>query len=320
MQIAETLMQGRLLAEAAQQRGGPRRRRPARPWDTDRAARDSAYTPSSCVADIHPYLQKYADRSARSRERLPWCELSYGPTSSEVLHFFPATEPNAPLHVFIHGGYWQDLSEADSSFAAPGLVARGSAFASLGYGLAPKHRLDEIVEMVRRGVLWLYLNSAELGVDPTRVYLSGSSAGAHLAAMCLLEGWLPAPLRPPDLVRGAILLSGVYELEPLRHTYIGEAIGLGIDEAARNSPTRHLGADLPPLIVARGSEETVAFADEHDAMVSAATAAGTPVVDLVVRGRNHFDLPLGLGDARDPLGQAVLAQMELAAPKPVRWR
>jgi arylformamidase len=318
MQIAETLMQSQLLAEAAQQRCGPRRWRSARPWDTDRAARDLAYTPSSCVPDIAPYLQEYADRSARAREQLPWCELSYGPTSSEVLHFFPATEPGAPLHVFIHGGYWQDLSETDSSFAAPGMVARGSAFAALGYGLAPKHRLEEIVEMVRRGVLWLYLNSAELGVDPTRVYLSGSSAGAHLAAMCLLDGWLPTPLRPRDLVRGATLLSGVYELEPLRHTYIGEAIDLGIDEAARNSPTRHLGTGLPPVIVARGGDESVAFVDEHDELVSAVTQLGSPVVDLVLARRNHFDLPLGLGDPRDVLGQAVFAQMELGASGPIR--
>jgi arylformamidase len=244
---------------------------------------------------------------------LPWHELSYGLGSAEVLHFFPAIQPGVPLHVFVHGGYWQELSKAESSFAAPDFVSRGSAFAALGYGLAPRHRLDEIVAMVRKGVLWLYRHAPKLGVDPGQIFLSGSSAGAHLVAMCLLEGWLPAPLHPRDVVRGATLLSGVYELEPLRHTYVGEAMGLRIDEAARNSPVRRLHPGLPALIVARGSAETEAFADQHRDLVSALVQLGAPVVDLVVSARNHFDLPLGLGNPADVLGRAVLAQMGLCA-------
>ncbi len=314
MQIAETVIQRRLQAEDAGRRGSPRKQRPARPWDTDRAARDRAYSPGSCVPNPASYLRQYADRSARARGELPWLALRYGPDSPEVLHFFRAPQPGAPLHVFIHGGYWQELTEAESSFAAPGFVGRGSAFAALGYGLAPEHRLDEIVAMVRRGVFWLWSHAVELGVDPKRMFLSGSSAGAHLVAMCLLEGWLPAPLRPRDVVRGATLLSGVYELEPLRHTHIGDAIGLGIDEAARNSPVRHLRPGLPPLVVARGSNETVAFADEHKELVSTVAGLGSPVIDLVVPARHHFDLPLGLGHSRDVLGRALLTQMKLTNP------
>lgn len=285
---------------------------PARAWDTDRVARDRAYTPSSCIADLGQYLRQYADRSARARELLRWRELRYGPDRAEVLHFFPAARPGASLLVFVHGGYWQELSEVDSSFAALDLVSAGGAFAALGYGLAPRHRLDEIVTMVRRGVLWLHRHADGLGVDPARVFLSGSSAGAHLVAMCLLEGWLPAPLRPGDVVRGATLLSGIYELEPLRRTYVGDAIGLSIGEAARNSPVRHVRHGLPPLIVARGSNETAAFADEHQELLTTVALLGSPVVHLVVPARNHFDLPLGLADPRDMLGRAVLTQMQLA--------
>lgn len=307
---SEMVQSGFPVGDAGQY-GGPRTRRPVRPWDTDRVARDRAYSPSSCVDDLGTYLRQYAERSAQARGLLAWREFSYGPGSAEVLHFFPAIRPEASLHVFVHGGYWQELSEAESSFAAPEFVSRGSAFAALGYGLAPRHRLDEIVAMARKGVLWLHRHAPELGVDPGRVFLSGSSAGAHLVAMCLVEGWLPAPLRSRDVVRGATLLSGVYELEPLRHTYVGEAIGLGIDEAARNSPVRHLRPGLPALIVARGGTETEAFADQHGDLVNALSQLGAPVVDLVVPTRNHFDLPLSLGDPADALGRAVLAQMGL---------
>jgi arylformamidase len=280
---------------------------PGRPWDTDRAARDRAYSPSTLVDDIDVRLRAYAERSARARATLTWTELAYGPGSAERLHFFSPAAVGAPLHVYVHGGYWQELGKEDSAFAAPNFVRRGAAFAALGYGLAPAHSLDDIVATVRRGVRWLYDNAADLGVDPARIFLSGSSAGAHLVAMCLLDGWLPAPLAPYDVVRGATLLSGVYELEPLRETYVGESIRLTAAEAERNSPVRHLPERLPPLIVARGDNETTAFADQQDLFV----AATGGVTELVLPGRDHFDLPFDLGDPADPLGRATLAQMGL---------
>jgi arylformamidase len=283
----------------------------ARPWDTDRGLRDREYSPSSRVRDIHAYLREYASRSARVRATLRWTEHAYGSAPAQRLHFFPAAEPDAPLLVYVHGGYWQELSKEDSCFAAPDVAARGAAFAALGYGLAPAHRLDEIVAMVRSGVRWLYDNAARLGVDPGRIFLSGSSAGAHLAAMCLLDGWLSARLRPVDVVSGAVLLSGVYELEPLRRTYVGEAIGLTAAEAARNSPVRHLRGPLPPLIVARGGNETEAFADQQDHFVRALNEAGASVTDLVIAPRNHFDLPFDLGEPASPLGRATLTLLAL---------
>jgi arylformamidase len=285
----------------------PRNRQPADRELLERELLDREYSPSSRVRDMRAHLREYAMRSARVRVTLPWTEHAYGRGPAQRLLFFPVAEPRAPLLVYVHGGYWQELSKEDSCFAAPHFLARGVSFAALGYGLAPAHRLDEIVAMIRDGVGWLWANAAELGVDPARIFLSGSSAGAHLVAMCLLDGWLPAPLRPSDVVRGAVLLSGVYELEPLRRTYIGEAIGLTGAEAARNSPLRHLRGPLPPLIVARGGNETDAFADQHEGFVRAATAAGAAVTDLVVEPRNHFDLAFYLGDPASPLGRATLA-------------
>jgi arylformamidase len=281
-----------------------------RPWDDDRELRDREYSPSSRVEDIHVYLREYAARSARVRRTLPWTEHAYGTGPGERLHFFPAGgagaragASTAPLLVYIDGGYWQQLSKEDSCFAAPDFAGRGAAFAALGYGLAPTHRLDEIVAMARRGVRWLSANAAGLGVDPARILLSGSSAGAHLAAMCLLDD--------ASRVAGAALLSGVYELEPLCETYIGEAMGLTAAEAARNSPIRQLTGPFPPLIVARGGNETDAFADQQDRFVRALAAAGADVTELVVPLRDHFDLPFDLGDPASPLGRATLALLGL---------
>jgi arylformamidase len=280
--------------------------------DSDRRLRDRAYSPSLCVDDMGRYLREYAERSERARSTLSWSEYAYGPTDAERLRLFPAGgSRGAPLHVFVHGGYWQELSKEESCFAAADFVTRGAAFAALGYGLAPHYSLDEIVAMVRSGVLWLYENAYALGVDPSRIFLSGSSAGAHLVAMCLLSDWLPASLPPPRVVCGATLLSGIYDLEPLRHTYVGEAIGLTAAQAARNSPIRHLRGPFPPLIIARGGNETPAFADQQDRFAAALSALGASVTDLVIGPRNHFDLPFELADPASPLGRATLAGMHL---------
>ncbi|WP_018501387.1 alpha/beta hydrolase [Parafrankia discariae] len=291
-----------------------------RTWENDRELRDRAYSPSLTVPDMAGFLREYAARSDAARRSIAWREIAYGPTAAETLHLFPARRDHAPLQVFVHGGYWQELSRWESSFAAPDFVARGAAFAALGYGLAPAHRLDEIVAQVRRGVHWLFRHAGELGVDPTRVFLSGSSAGAHLVAMCLLDGWLPAPLRPRDVIRGATLLSGIYDLEPLRDTYVGEAIGLTAAEAARNSPLRRAGSRLPPLVVARGERETVAFAAQHSAFTTSLAGTGTPVTALVAAGRHHFDLPFDLGDPATLLGRATLTRMGLAVRLPADGR
>jgi arylformamidase len=274
-----------------------------------RSARDLAYSPGRFV-DVDSYVRTYAARSAHSRSMLDWQELAYGRSPPERLHLFPpTTSGSAPLHVFLHGGYWQQLGVTESSFAAVDVVAGGAAFAALGYGLAPAHTLDEIVAMVRRGVLWLFEHAEQLGVDPARIFLSGMSAGAHLAAMCLLDDWLPAGLGVREVVCGAALLSGIYDLEPLRATYVGEAIALTEAQAQTNSPVRHLHPAVPPLIVARGTDETSGFVGQQQAFVEGATARGIAVHELVVKNRNHFDLPFDLGDRSTALGAAVRRAM-----------
>jgi arylformamidase len=279
----------------------------------DQAELDREYSPSSCVDDISVFLTEYAERSARTRTELPVrAGIRYGSLPSETLDFFPAPVPNAPLLVFVHGGYWCELSKNDSSFPARRLVPAGAAYAAIGYGLAPEHQLHEIVGQVRRGLWWLVRHAWDLGVDRRRITLAGSSAGAHLALMALLDGWMPERRRPADVIAGAVLLSGVYDLEPLRLTYVNEPLGLDAAEAARLSPLRHLPDRLPPLVVARGGAETAEFARQHSELVTAAVARSAAVTDLVITDRNHFDITFDLDDPGSELGAAVLRQLGLA--------
>ncbi|GHF98846.1 hypothetical protein GCM10017567_12070 [Amycolatopsis bullii] len=166
----------------------------------------------------------------------------------------------------------------------------------------------EIVAMVRSG-LWIYRHAAALGIDRERIFLSGSSAGAQLVAMCLTRDWLPEPLKEAELVRGATLLGGLYDLEPLRSAYIGDAIGLTAAESARTSLIRNVHNDLPPSVIAHGGDETRAFAEEQERYVRSFQKAGVAVTEVAVPGHDHFDLPFGLGDPRHPLGAAAERMM-----------
>lgn len=281
--------------------------------DYDRNALDRQYSPSSLVPDLGFYLDEYAALSAAARERHRVLRgVRYGPHPDETLDYFPAASPGAALHVFVHGGFWQQLSKDESAFAAPGFLAAGAAFAALNYGLAPAHRLDDIVDMTRRAVRWLYRNASQLDFDRDRIHLSGSSAGAHLVAMALTSDRAGEPA-PGRAIASVTLLSGVYDLEPVSRCYVNDVMRLSEIEARRNSPIHHLPPELPPVVIARGGNETDEFVRQHDEM-AAALRRLRPVVEVVSAARDHFDLPYELADPGTPLGRAVLGQMGLAMP------
>ncbi len=278
----------------------------------DRRSLDVQYSPSSRVADINVYLTEYAVRSAAARERLDvHIGLRYGPRPEQLLDYFPAAREGAPLLVFVHGGYWQELSRHESAFLALDLVPQGISVAALGYGLAPAYTLPEITAMVADGVRWICRNVDQLPGAPGSVYLSGCSAGAQLVAMALLDrpGWARCGMGSADAVAGAVLLSGVYDLEPVRRTYVNEPLGLDVDTARECSPLHNLGAALPPLVVALGENETDEFGRQHAEFVAAVRALGGHVEDLVVPSRNHFDLAFDLGDPRTELGGSLAGLM-----------
>ncbi|MET8851207.1 alpha/beta hydrolase [Amycolatopsis sp. NPDC004625] len=257
--------------------------------------------PGRLVPDVGRYLGEYAARTAAARAR-GHRTLRYGTAEPELLDFFPVPGvPRAPLMVFVHGGFWQESGRHQAAFAADGFLDRGVAFAALGYGLAPAHRLGEMAAMVRQAIRLLAHVAPALGIDPARIHLAGSSAGAHLAAMALLPGGAR--------LAGVTLLSGLYELEPLIGSTVDDALGLSVGEARENSPLGKLPPVLPPVILARGEHEPAEFVRQHAAMAATLTAAGADVTDLVGAGRTHFDLPYDLTDPATPLGAAVGEQL-----------
>ncbi len=266
------------------------------------ARREREYSPSSCIDDIAPFLRAYAERSraAEARARVIK-DLRWGPGTDETLDFFPAARADAPLLVFIHGGYWQELSKEESLFAGADCTAAGVAYAAINYTLAPAARLDQIVDQCRRALAWLAAQGGQLGFDPARIHVAGSSAGAHLAAMMLTPR--PVPLA------GLVLLSGVFDLAPLAGTYIDEPLRLTADDIAGLSPRRlDPGAPLP-VLVAWGENETGEFKRQSRDYAAHLRAAGFVVAADEMPAVNHFDIVFGLGDPATKLGRAVMDQI-----------
>lgn len=267
---------------------------------------DREYSPSSKVPGGYgPFAIAYRQRTLEALASLPVRrDLRYGEGRDETLDLFPvppaADGRPAPLVVFLHGGYWQELSKLDSSFAAGQLVRAGIALAAVDYTLAPRASLERIVDQATRSVAWLHTNADALGVDPARIVVSGHSAGAHLSAMAALR--LPA-----GTVAGVVLIGGVFDLEPVQQTPINDALGLDAAEARRLSVTGHLRAGLPPAAVIWGIDETDEFRRQNRELSAAWGRAGNEVLAIEVPRRHHFDLPLDLGDADTILGRVTRA-------------
>lgn len=282
----------------------------------DQATLDREYSPSSCVDDINVYILEYMRGSKESKDAAieqGTClkDLAYGAGEDEKLDLFlPTNTAGAPLHVYIHGGYWQALSKNESSFAATMFQQHGSFFAAINYSLAPAVKLTEIVAQNRRAIAWLYHHSVRWGFDRDRIYVSGSSAGAHLTMMMLLTDWTAYGL-PTDAIKGVCAVSGIYDLEPIRLSYVNEPLGMNRQEAAENSPMSQAVRNHCPIILAYGDNETREFKRQSNDYRDLLLKTNETVSFKEIKGRNHFDVILDLMDENTWLSQQVLQQMAL---------
>jgi len=276
-------------------------------------ALDAQYNMRAAIPDYAAYLEKWARWSAAVRERRD-CRLDvvYGQAPAQSLDVFPAPSTRAPLQVFIHGGFWQRLDKGDFSYIAEGFVPAGVSVVALNHTLAPAVGLDEIVHECRAALAWLYRHAGVLGADPERLYVSGHSAGGHLAAMLLATDW-PAldPTLPADLVKGACAVSGVFDLEPIRLSFLNDVLGMDADTARRNSPLHHLPPPGARLLLAVGDRETDEFRRQTEVYARRCAEHGAAVETVDAPGLHHLSVVELLADPASALARAVHAQTGL---------
>ncbi|MBT3304944.1 MAG: alpha/beta hydrolase, partial [Alphaproteobacteria bacterium] len=206
--------------------------------------------------------------------------VSYGPSEAETLDIYmPASgiDGNAPVNVFLHGGYWFSRHKDDFRFLARGLVPAGAVLVVVNYALVPMVDLDELVRQCRAAVAWTYNNATDFGADPERLFVSGHSAGGHLTAMMMATDW-PAfgSGLPADTIKGGCALSGIYDLAPIPMSYMQEALGFTPDQVTRNSPQFINPATPAPLIVGVGGDESEEFLRQSADFAAQWENAGTP--------------------------------------------
>lgn len=268
----------------------------------DQAALDAQYNNRAMVPDHPRHIEAWARDSASVRAARPDArlDLAYGPGERQTLDFFPA-KSGAPLHVFIHGGYWRALDKSSFSYPAAPFAAAGVAYAALNYPLAPRAGFDDIVASVRRAMVWLIGHAAELGVDPDAISVSGHSAGGHLAAMVLAD-----PALPPDAIRGAAPISGLYDLEPIRLCYLNAELGLDAASAQRNAPIHAAPSVRCPVLLSVGGRESDEYHRQQASFAEAWRSHGMKLDTMVLDGDDHFSIVGHLGNPDSALFRAVL--------------
>jgi arylformamidase len=292
-----------------------RRVKGPRVWlDLDQAELDAAYDQAAYAPNRDQLIARHAINSEGVRVRLGAPRrFAYGPTAVEGLDVYTTRRANAPINVFIHGGAWRRGLARDYAFPAELFVHAGAhlvvpdfaAVQDVGGSLLP------MAAQVRRAVAWVHDNASRFGGDPERVYVSGHSSGAHLAAVILTTDWRKDFDLPADIVKGGLCSSGMYDLRPVRLSARSDYVKFTDEMEEELSPQRHLDRLIAPVIVAHGTLETPEFQRQARDFAAALKAAGKPVELLVGESYNHFEIIETLGNPHGLLGRAVLEQMKL---------
>jgi arylformamidase len=272
--------------------------------DSDGAWHDRMYNNRARVADAPVYLARWPAESAKARL---WArselDVPYGDGPAETLDVFPAAQqPGAPVLVFIHGGYWRALDKSDFSFVAPAFAQAGACVVIPNYALAPAVTVPQITMQMVRAVAWTFRHSARFGGDPSRIVVAGHSAGGQLAAMMLACEWqrFDAAL-PKDVVGGALAISALHDLEPIRRTpFLQQDLRLTPQQVAQASPARLPAPAHGTLYSVVGGDESEEYIRQNRLIQQRWGPERVPVCEPVL-GRNHFSVLDALVDPRERL-------------------
>lgn len=290
----------------------PAGKAPAVWLDLDQKALDDAYDQSVWATNRKQVLDRYAALSDDVRARLGAPQrFAYGATPVEALDVYRA-RAGAPIQIFVHGGAWSSGSAKEWAFPADMFVHRGAHFVVPDFVsvVDAGGNLSAMAEQVRGAIAWIHRNAERFGGDRERIFVSGHSSGAHLAGVALTTDWKRLGL-PADVVKGGVLLSGMYDLKPVRLSARSRYVRFDDASEQALSPQRHLDQLRARLVVAYATLDSPEFQRQSRDFVAAVKAAGKPVELLVARGYNHFEAPETLGNPYGLLGRAALAQMTL---------
>ncbi len=274
----------------------------------DQEALDRQYNNRLNVPDHERHLQRWEMLSREAEKKYkPVKNIPYGDLPDEKLDIFPSEKPHSKTLVFIHGGYWYKHVAADFYLIAEAFRSHGVTTVLIDYPLMPGYSMEQLVISCRNAIHWVQQNISRYNGDGQEVYVSGHSAGGHLAAMMMVEGKqeFAYPLK------GVCAISGLYNLLPVQLCYVNEILKMDEETALRNSPAHVAPVAWCPLIVAVGANESHEYLEQSRELYYAWTNHGVKVEILEVEGADHFSILETMLDKSSDLHKAMFGLMDI---------
>jgi len=282
--------------------------------DMDQQALDEAYDQELWAPNRALIVERRKAASERARAVLGTPKrVAYGLGDHKRLDIFNCGVAGAPVNVFVHGGAWRRDVAADYALQAEMLVRAGAQCVIIDFINVDEAGGDlfPMYQQVRAALAWVYRNAEGFGGDRNRIYVSAHSSGSHLAGVALTRGWTEEDL-PPNFCKGAVLLSGMYDLAPVALSKRSSYVKFTDDMVQKLSGQRYVDGLHTPVILAYGTCETPEFQRQSRDFAAAVQAAGKPAELIVGAGYNHFELLETLANPYGLMGRAMLEQMQLA--------
>jgi len=282
--------------------------------DMDQKELDDAYDQAVWAPNREHIAERRRLASERTIARNGAPErASYGPTEIEKLDIYKTKRANAPVMIFIHGGAWKGGTAKDSAYMSEMYLAAGANFVIPDFVWVQNAggSLMTMADQVRRAVAWVYKNAASFGGDPNRLYVSGHSSGGHLGGCVVITDWQKDFGLPADIVKGALLISGMYDLKAVRLSKRSKYVNFDDATEEALSAQRHIDKINMPLVVAHGTLETPEFQRQSREFAAAVKAAGKPIEFFVGEGFNHFEIQETMANPFGLVGRPALQMMKL---------
>jgi arylformamidase len=279
----------------------------------DGAWLDSMYNNRASIPEHPEHFRRWAEDSADVlRNHHPRAlDVRYGDGANEKLDVFPAPHAGAPVLFFIHGGYWRAFDKNNHAFIAPAFTREGACVVIPNYALCPAVTIPQIVMQMVQALAWTWRNIARHGGDPGRITVMGHSAGGHLAAMTMACLWpvLDKSL-PADLVKHALSISGLHDLEPIMHTpYLQPSLNLTPQQVQQASPARLPAPAQGILYAVTGALESEEYQRQRQVICDAWGAARVPVCEALP-GLNHLSVLESLTEPGTRLNELAVQMLQ----------
>lgn len=268
------------------------------------------FNPQNAFPNFKDYQALRAPANAAARAKLKsYVDIAYGDHSLRKIDIYPAHEEGGsprPVHIFFHGGYWRAQDKENFSFLAEPLVARGVTTVIANYELCPGSTLDGVVDSAISAIEWVHRHIADYGGDPTKVSISGHSAGAHLCAEALAVDWRERGI-DPAFISGAVMISGIYDPNPAIRTTVNAELNLTPEIADRHNVEARSPLVICPTWIIAGGLEPWRWIDQSFRYSHHLRRHGHDPEVHVIPGYNHFDIIQQFLDAESPIRRSTLA-------------